>query len=125
MWPNARSPPCLELLDQIQGPLFGIHDLVSDSARSQACIRTRRTYPRQNGYQSQLRTLGTLNESLPEDTTPPLAGSIDEIDALNLPPVLSPSERSKGSPSEDSQTRTGSPKKPKWGNEIRHSQHQG
>src|SRR5713226_2544782 len=35
-----------------------------------------------------LRTLGTLNESLPEDTTPPLAGSIDEIDALNLPPVL-------------------------------------
>ena len=36
-----------------------------------------------------LRTLGTLNESLPEDTIPPLAGSIDEIDALNLPPVLS------------------------------------
>src|SRR5258707_7485737 len=35
-----------------------------------------------------LRTLGTLNESLPEDTIPPLAGSIDEIDALNLPPVL-------------------------------------
>jgi len=25
----------------------------------------------------------------PEDTIPPLAGSIDEIDAFNLPPVLS------------------------------------
>jgi S1/P1 Nuclease len=37
---------------------------------------------------SDLRTLGTLNEPLPEDTIPPLAGSIDEIDALNLPPVL-------------------------------------
>src|SRR5258707_14176436 len=35
-----------------------------------------------------LRTLGTLNESLPEDTIPPLAGSIDESDALILPPVL-------------------------------------
>ena len=39
-----------------------------------------------------LRTLGTLNESLPEDTIPPLAGSIDEIDALNLPPVLRASQ---------------------------------
>jgi hypothetical protein len=38
---------------------------------------------------ARVRTLGTLSESLPEDTTPPLAGSIDEIDALNLPPVLS------------------------------------
>jgi len=37
---------------------------------------------------SVLRTLGTLNESLPEDTIPPLVDSIDEIDALNLPPVL-------------------------------------
>src|SRR5260370_32565409 len=35
-----------------------------------------------------LRTLGTLNESLPDDRIPPLAGSIDEIDALNLPSVL-------------------------------------
>src|SRR5262249_27825885 len=84
MWPDPRSPPCVELFDQIQGPLFGIHDLVSDSTRSQASIRTRRTDPRQNGYQ----------------------------------PGLSPSNCSKGSPSEDSQTRTGSPKKPQRGKGI-------
>ena len=35
-----------------------------------------------------LRTLGTLTESLPKDTIPSLAVSMDENDALNLPSVL-------------------------------------
>jgi hypothetical protein len=36
-----------------------------------------------------LRIAATLNESLPREMVPPLAGQIDEREALNLTPVLS------------------------------------